>query len=121
MGKNRCTIANISTIGKAGQRRLAGATAGIAGLGGVGGIAFQLLVRAGIGTLRISDSGFFEQSNANRQALWTREADGRKKTDVAQEFAASVNPDVRVLPFPDITAASSKKFAQGCSSVIDAT
>lgn len=114
-------IANISTIGEAGQRKLASATVGIAGLGGVGGIAFQLLVRAGIGSLRISDSGFFEESNANRQVLWTRKEDGRMKTDAAAEFATGVNPDVRILPFPDITAASSKKFAFGCSSVIDAT
>src|SRR3989338_508143 len=121
MGKNRCTIANISTIGKAGQRRLAGATAGIAGLGGVGGVAFRLLVRAGIGTLRISDSGFFEESNANRQALWTRGEDGRKKTEVAWKFARSINPKCSILKFPDISAASSHKFALGCSSVIDAT
>lgn len=117
----RCLSANISTIGKAGQRKLSSATVGIAGLGGVGGIAFQLLVRAGIGTLKISDSGFFEESNANRQALWTRNEDGRKKTQAAEEFARSVNPGVSILPFPDISVASSKKFASGCFCVIDAT
>ena len=121
MVSTRCTAANISAIGKTGQRRLASATVGIAGLGGVGGISLQLLVRAGIGTLKISDSGFFEESNANRQALWTRKTDGREKTDVAKEFARSINPDVRILCFPDVSAASSKKFALGCSSVIDAT
>lgn len=121
MASPRCTIANLSTIGKDGQRKLRCATIGIAGLGGVGGIAFQLLVRAGIGALRISDSGFFEESNANRQALWTRETDGRKKTDVAMEFARSINPKCRVLEFPDMAAGSSYAFAAGCSSVIDAT
>lgn len=121
MEKDRCTAANISTIGKAGQKKLASSCVGIAGLGGVGGIAFQLLVRAGIGTLKISDSGFFEESNANRQALWTRETDGESKTAAAAEFAASVNPSAHALPFPSITAASSSAFASGCSSVIDAT
>lgn len=121
MGLQRCTQANVSTIGKSGQQKLSGATVGIAGLGGVGGIAFQLLVRSGIGAIRISDSGFFEESNANRQALWTKEADGRKKAEVAAEFAKNINPQVRVAAFPDITAASSRKFASGCSCVIDAT
>ncbi|MCX6773177.1 MAG: ThiF family adenylyltransferase [Candidatus Micrarchaeota archaeon] len=118
---SRCTIANESTIGKSGQRALTTTTVGVAGLGGVGGIAFQLLVRAGIGTIKISDSGFFEESNANRQALWTRKTDGRKKTDVAKEFAASINPACKIISFPEISVQSSPKFAQGCSSVIDAT
>lgn len=121
MEKSRCTIANQSTIGASGQRKLAAATVGIAGLGGVGGIAFQLLVRAGVGSLRISDSGFFEESNANRQALWTRSADGRKKTEVAEEFAAGVSPPCKVKSFPDISMASPQGFASGCAAVIDAT
>jgi molybdopterin/thiamine biosynthesis adenylyltransferase len=121
MGKNRCTIANESTIGSAGQRKLAAAAAGIAGLGGVGGIAFLLLLRAGMGCIRVADSGFFEESNANRQALWTRESDGRKKTKVAQEAAKEINPACRVIPYPDISGSNSAAFASGCSSVIDAT
>ena len=118
---SRCTQANISSIGKSGQLALAAATVGIAGLGGVGGIAFQLLVRAGIGAIRISDSGFFEESNANRQALWTRRTDGRKKVKIAEKFAESVNPDCRVITFQDVSPGNSRLFSSDCSSVIDAT
>jgi adenylyltransferase/sulfurtransferase len=119
--QKRCTIANISAIGAAGQRKLAGACVGIAGLGGVGGIAFELLVRAGVGKIKISDGGFFEESNANRQSLWTKKNDGRKKTEVAQEFAKSISKSSRIFPFGEITASNSASFANGCLAVIDAT
>jgi molybdopterin/thiamine biosynthesis adenylyltransferase len=113
--------ANLSTIGKKGQRKLSCACVGVAGLGGVGGIAFELLVRAGIGKIKVADSGFFEESNANRQSLWTQDNDGRKKTDAAIDFARQVNRRCRIVPFGKITPQNSSGFASGCAAVIDAT
>ncbi|VVC01684.1 SAMP-activating enzyme E1 [uncultured archaeon] len=113
--------ANISTIGKAGQLKLSRACIGVAGLGGVGGIAFELLVRAGVGKIKIADSGFFEESNANRQSLWTYGNDGMKKTEAATDFARQVNKACRVFPFGEITAHGAAGFASGCAAVIDAT
>ncbi len=121
MQNSRCTVANIGTIGAKGQSKLDAACIGIAGLGGVGGIAFELLVRAGIEKIKIADAGFFEESNANRQSLWSRENDGRKKTDVADEFAKSVNRACKIEKYGEITASNSAKFAKGCLAVIDAT
>jgi molybdopterin/thiamine biosynthesis adenylyltransferase len=121
MRRDRCTVANVSSIGKVGQRRLSVACVGVAGLGGVGGIAFELLVRAGVGKVKISDSGFFEESNANRQSLWTRGNDGRKKITAAKDFARGVNPGCSITAFPDITLQNTSRFASGCSAVIDAT
>ena len=113
--------ANISTIGKRGQRALADSCIGIAGLGGVGGIAFELLVRAGVGRLKIADGGFFEESNANRQSLWSRENDGVKKTAAALEFSRSAGADCRIDVFGKIAGGNAALFARGCSAVIDAT
>ncbi len=113
--------ANESSIGKAGQRKLESACLGVAGLGGVGGIAFELLVRAGVGRIRAADAGFFEESNANRQSLWTKKTDGMGKADAAAQFAAEVNPRCKIKKFGEIKSANSFEFASGCSSVIDAT
>jgi len=121
MRKNRRTAANLSSIGKGGQLALSRSCIGIAGLGGVGGVAFEMLVRAGVGTLKISDGGFFEESNANRQSLWSLENNARGKTDAALLFAASQGAVCRVLPFREITRANAEKFARGCAAVIDAT
>lgn len=121
MRNSRCTIANESSIGKGGQRKLESACVGVAGLGGVGGIAFELLVRAGVGRIRVADGGFFEESNANRQSLWTKKADGMGKADAAAQFASDVNPGCKIKKFGEIKSANSFEFASGCSSVIDAT
>ncbi len=118
---SRATIANVSSIGEGGQAILSNSCIGIAGLGGVGGIAFEQLVRAGVGRLKISDSGFFEESNANRQSLWSKESDGMEKTAAAIAFAKSVGSPCRISPQGEITAKNSPGFARGCSAVIDAT
>lgn len=119
--KSRFASANLSSIGEAGQRSLARAGVGIAGLGGVGGIAFELLLRAGVGRLKISDSGFFEESNANRQSLWSLENDGQKKTACALAFASSIGSRCKISAFAEITRSSSSQFARGCAAIIDAT
>ncbi|MCX6770139.1 MAG: ThiF family adenylyltransferase [Candidatus Micrarchaeota archaeon] len=121
MASNRLTHANLSTLGKKGQARLSNSTFGIAGLGGVGGIAFELLLRAGAGEIRISDHGFFEESNANRQILWSSRADGKLKIQSALSRAISLSKNCRIIPFGKITACNSEEFSRGCTAVIDAT
>lgn len=121
MPSGRCTVANLRTIGKAGQRKLEHSCIGVAGLGGVGGIAFELLVRAGVGRIKMADAGFFEESNANRQSLWSKETDGRKKAAAATEFAQQVNPACSVLPFGEINGKNAAPFSSDCTAVIDAT
>jgi molybdopterin/thiamine biosynthesis adenylyltransferase len=71
--------------------------------------------------MNISDSGFFEQSNANRQSLWSFCNDGREKAVVALEAATQANPACKISSFPAITRSNSAAFARGCSAVIDAT
>jgi len=117
----RSTVANLSSIGKEGQRSLSRACIGIAGLGGVGGIAFELLARSGIGRLKISDGGFFEESNANRQSLWSRENDGARKTAAAIAFAESIGSRCKIEASEEITGSNSAAFASRCLAVIDAT
>ncbi len=121
MQKGRRTIANIGTIGAKGQQMLSSSCIGVAGLGGVGGIAFELLVRAGIGGIKIADSGFFEESNANRQSLWSKETDGMEKTAAAEKFAKSVNSLCKIRKYGVITVTNSASFSRGCVAVIDAT
>ena len=119
--KNIRTFANLSSIGQAGQDILSKSEIGVVGVGGVGGIIFELLVRAGIGKIRIADGGIFEESNANRQSLWTSHTNNKAKTQAALEFAHSVNPACKVICFSDITAKNAYDFARGCNTVIGST
>src|SRR3984893_1805556 len=57
-------------IGEPGQERLLASSAVIVGCGAIGAAAANLLVRAGVGKLRIVDRDFVEPSNLQRQTLF---------------------------------------------------
>jgi tRNA A37 threonylcarbamoyladenosine dehydratase len=58
---------NMGLFWEAEQEALRKSTVAIAGVGGVGGLAAERLIRLGIGGLKITDPGDFEESNFNRQ------------------------------------------------------
>src|SRR5213595_3493673 len=66
-----------SGMGEEGQRRLLESRAVIVGCGAIGASAAQLLVRAGVGRVRVIDRDFVEASNLQRQALFD-ESDARE-------------------------------------------
>src|ERR1700731_2194273 len=85
-------------IGPEGQERLRLASAAIVGCGALGSALAGLLVRAGIGRLRIIDRDFVEPSNLQRQTLF-EEADAREllpKAVAAERRLRSINSDVRI-------------------------
>jgi molybdopterin/thiamine biosynthesis adenylyltransferase len=57
-------------IGPEGQKRLLASRAAIVGCGAIGAAAANLLVRAGVGYVRIIDRDFVEPSNLQRQTLF---------------------------------------------------
>src|SRR6202161_4313720 len=57
-------------IGEEGQGRLRGASAVVVGCGALGTALANLLVRGGVGRLRIVDRDFVEFSNLQRQTLF---------------------------------------------------
>ena len=63
-------------IGQPGQERLLASSLVIVGCGAIGAAAANLVVRAGVGRIRIIDRDFVEPSNLQRQTLFD-EADAR--------------------------------------------
>src|SRR5579863_3199215 len=85
-------------IGATGQERLLGASAVLAGCGALGTVVANLLVRAGVGRLRIIDRDFVEPSNLQRQTLF-EETDAREalpKATAAERRLRAINSDARV-------------------------
>ena len=78
------------------QERLREARVMIAGVGGLGGFSALYLAMAGIGELVLVDYDSVEESNLNRQILYTTEDLGRKKVEVARERIEKINPEVSV-------------------------
>ena len=83
-------------IGPGGVERLRGASVVLCGVGAVGGYAFEGLVRAGVGRIRVVDKDAFSESNMNRQILATLDTIGMEKTEAARRRALSINPEIRV-------------------------
>ena len=85
-------------IGPAGQQRLLASRAAVVGCGAIGAAAANLLVRAGLGYLRIIDRDFVEPSNLQRQTLFD-EGDARNvlpKAVAAERKLRSINSSVAV-------------------------
>ena len=65
----------------------------VAGLGGVGGTALEALARSGFSNFVLIDFDTVDESNLNRQILYTRKDIGREKIEVAKERIFGIVPD----------------------------
>src|SRR5574338_557700 len=73
------TDRNIGWITREEQDLLQGKMVGFSGCGGMGGLVAQILLRMGVGTLKIADLEKFDASNISRQFGATRSAIGVSK------------------------------------------
>lgn len=113
-----------SSLGETGQEKLLASSAVLVGCGALGTVAANLLVRAGLGRLRIVDRDFVEPSNLQRQTLFD-EADARAalpKAVAAERHLGSINSDVRVEPIvADVTPQSAIQLLSGFPIILDGT
>jgi len=104
------------------QETLRKSTIAIAGVGGVGGLAAERLIRLGVGGLKITDPGDFEESNFNRQFGSSMLSLGKKKAEVVYNQIKDINPQARIIHTnTGITGEDDANYlADGCDFVIDA-
>ncbi|HEV2118299.1 MAG TPA: ThiF family adenylyltransferase [Terriglobales bacterium] len=111
-------------IGAEGQLRLAQARVAIVGCGATGSILAGLLVRAGVGALRIIDRDYVEASNLQRQALFD-EADAAAslpKAIAAGRKLAALNSEILVEPeVADLTPENIDRLLSGAQLLLDGT
>jgi adenylyltransferase/sulfurtransferase len=79
-----------------GQRKLKAAKVLVVGTGGLGAPLLQYLVAAGIGTIGIVDFDIVEDSNLQRQVLFTTRDIGRPKVEAAAERLKLLNPYIKI-------------------------
>ena len=113
-----------SEIGAEGQDRLRRSSAVIVGCGALGTALANLLVRGGVGHLRIVDRDFVEPSNLQRQTLF-EEADAEgslPKAVAAERRLKAINSDVRVEALvADLTPQNAEECLGGFPLLLDAT
>jgi adenylyltransferase/sulfurtransferase len=111
-------------IGEEGQRALAAAHIAIIGMGALGSVSAELLVRAGVGFLRVIDRDYLSPNNLQRSVLYTEE-DVRTllpKAIAAQQHLAAINSRVTVeAAVADVNARSIENLIQDVDLVLDGT
>jgi len=89
--KRRDILLNENQIEKLKSAKIA-----LFGLGGVGGLVFDQLLRMGITNFILVDGDTFDETNLNRQILSNRFNIGKLKTEVAYDYAKTINDDISI-------------------------
>ncbi len=111
-------------IGREGQEKLLASKALVVGCGALGTAQANALVRAGVGTLRIIDRDYVEESNLQRQMLFDEKdaAENLPKAVAAERKLRSINSDVQVEGVvADATGRNLEDFARGFDVILDGT
>jgi len=111
-------------IGPEGQQRLLASRATVVGCGAIGAAAANLLIRAGVGSVKIIDRDFVEPSNLQRQTLFD-ESDAREalpKAVAAERKLHSINSSVQVKGVvADLHPRNAAELLSGCDLLLDGT
>lgn len=93
----------------------------VVGCGGLGGNLISILLRIGVGNLRIVDGDVFEATNLNRQLFSSIPTLGHNKARIANQRASNINPDVQVDVVEEfLTEENAEALLQDCDIALDA-
>ncbi|MCU1330332.1 MAG: UBA/THIF-type binding protein [Bryobacterales bacterium] len=111
-------------FGEAGQEHLMRSMAVIVGCGALGTAQAALLARAGVGRLRLIDRDYVEESNLQRQILYT-EADAAAalpKAEAARRHLAAANSGIRIeAVISDLNPGEVEDLLEGADVILDGT
>ena len=111
-------------FGKEGQENLDSATAVIVGCGALGTVQASLLARAGLGTIRLIDRDYVEESNLQRQLLYT-ETDACQalpKAEAARRHLLEANSGIRIeAHVSDLNPENADDLLAGAGVILDGT
>ena len=96
----------------------------VVGVGGLGSWVSELLVRAGVGRIRLADDDYVELTNIHRQAMYTEsDAAARKlKIDAAAHRLREINCRVQIETFRTrMDRLTAERLMQDVDVVVDGT
>src|SRR5690348_11915198 len=111
-------------IGEEGQHRLVASSAVIVGCGAIGAAAAGLLVRAGVGRVRILDRDFVEPSNLQRQTLFDEDDahNATPKAVAAERKLRAINSSISVEGLvTDLNPRNAEELLAGFAVILDGT
>jgi molybdopterin-synthase adenylyltransferase len=111
-------------IGEAGQARLKRSRVVIVGAGALGTVQASQLARAGVGTLRLVDRDFVEESNLQRQMLFDESdaAANLPKAVAAERKLRAINSDIGIEGVvADFEPRNAEELVRGFDVILDGT
>ncbi|MFZ8857685.1 MAG: HesA/MoeB/ThiF family protein, partial [Candidatus Caldarchaeales archaeon] len=109
-------------VGMRGQKRLKAAKVLVVGAGGLGSPISLYLAAAGVGKIGIVDFDEVEETNLQRQVLFTTADVGKKKAEVAAKRLKELNPMIEVKSYDAvINSSNALEIIKEYDVVIDAT
>lgn len=114
----------VKDIGEEGQRKLSQSRVLLVGCGALGTAIANILVRAGVGFLRIVDGDIVEESNLQRQNLFDEEhvKQGLPKAVAALGVLRRVNSDVELdAVVGEFDPKNGEKYARDVNLILDGT
>jgi molybdopterin/thiamine biosynthesis adenylyltransferase len=111
-------------VGEEGQQRLRDSHVTLCGCGALGTVLANVLVRAGVGHLRLIDRDFIETSNLQRQVLFDEHdvASNLPKAEAAARKLGAINSDVHVEPVvTDIDRTNILELTRDADLILDGT
>jgi sulfur-carrier protein adenylyltransferase/sulfurtransferase len=109
-------------FGIEGQRRLKNSSVLVVGAGGLGCPMLLYLAAAGVGRIGIVDPDRVDDSNLQRQVLYTTSDVGKYKVEAAKERLLALNPHIKIETYPfGLTSANALKIMGLYDLVADGT
>jgi adenylyltransferase/sulfurtransferase len=109
-------------IGKVGQQKLLASRVTLCGCGALGTVLANVLVRAGVGFVRVIDRDFVEPSNLQRQVLFDESdvVSNLPKAEAAAVKLRSINSSVTIEPIvADINRTNVEEFCKDTDLILD--
>lgn len=108
-------------LGKKNQLKLSKSSVIVVGCGATGSVALSLLVRAGLGFIKIIDRDFIEPSNLQTSMLFTENDTGKPKALTARQRLKEINPDCRIEAVVDELNQRTTGTLSGFDLILDCT
>jgi molybdopterin/thiamine biosynthesis adenylyltransferase len=111
-------------VGEAGQKKLLASRVALCGCGALGTVLANVLVRAGVGFLRVIDRDFVETSNLQRQVLFDENdvIESLPKAEAAAKKLRAINSSVTIEPVvTDIDRTNIESLCRDVDLILDGT
>ncbi|MCB1531946.1 MAG: molybdopterin-synthase adenylyltransferase MoeB [Alphaproteobacteria bacterium] len=112
----------LDEIGENGQRKLGEAAILCIGAGGLGCPALLYLAAAGVGRIGIVDFDNVDESNLQRQTLYSVDQIGQNKAAAAKARLAALNPEIEITAYEtQLSAKNAREMFESYDLIIDGT